>query len=399
MKQHLTLRGQRLALVVVLLPLLGLFLYTALRAGPLAAIDVTVTNVESADIAPALFGIGTIEARYRYRIGPVVPGRLLRLDVQPGDRVRAGEVVGEMDPVDFDERLRALDAAVQRADAAVTLARAQQEEARARAAFAGAQAARYAQLLDQKLVSADAMDARNQERDMALAAQQAALAGLDAARADQARLAAERVALRRQRENLKLVAPVDGLVSRRDADPGTTLVAGQAAVEIIDPQSIWLEARFDQQGAAGLAAGLSAQIELRSRPGERMNARVARVEPRADAATEELIAMVDLTPLPEPLPPVGELAEVTVQLAMLPPRPLIPGAALRRVDGRDGVWRLDDDDTLRFVPVRAGRGDLDGRLQILEGLQGGERIIVHSNRSVGAGSRVRVVEQLAGTPR
>src|SRR5690606_28611598 len=118
----------------------------------------------------------------------------------------------------------------------------------------------------------------------ALAAQQAALAGLDAARADQARLAAERVALRRQRENLKLVAPVDGLVSRRDADPGTTLVAGQAAVEIIDPQSIWLEARFDQQGAAGLAAGLSAQVELRSRPGERMNARVARVEPRADAA-------------------------------------------------------------------------------------------------------------------
>jgi multidrug resistance efflux pump len=41
-----------------------------------------------------------------------------------------------------------------------------------------------------------------------------------------------------QRGNLRLIAPADGLVSSRDADPGTTVVAGQAVVEVIDPESL-----------------------------------------------------------------------------------------------------------------------------------------------------------------
>jgi multidrug efflux pump subunit AcrA (membrane-fusion protein) len=78
-----------LALLAVLVPLLALLIYVALRAGPLAPIPVTVTTVESCSIAPALFGIGTVEARYTYRIGPTVAGRIKRIDVQVGDRVQA----------------------------------------------------------------------------------------------------------------------------------------------------------------------------------------------------------------------------------------------------------------------------------------------------------------------
>lgn len=397
MKEHLSTRGRRIALAVVLLPLLLAFLYTGLRAGPLAPVEVTVATVETAGITPSVFGIGTVEARYRFRIGPTAPGRVLRIDVQPGDVVAAGQVLGEMDPVDLDDRLDSLAAGVRRAEAAVALAIAQQGETRARAEFARAQAARYEELFAKGLASADTVEAKRQERDISIAAQQATEAGVDAARADSARLRADLDALRRQRKNLQLRAPVAGLVSRRDADPGTTLVAGQAAVEVIDPQSVWVHARFDQQGAGGLAIGQPARITLRSRPGETLAGRVARVEPQADAVTEELIAKIDFAPPPAALPPLGELAEITVDLAPLPPRPVVPNAALRHVDGRLGVWLLDAGDEQRFVPLVPGIADLDGRVQVLEGLAGGERIIVHSARSVGANSRLRIVDQLAGT--
>ena len=80
-----------LALLAVIIPLLVLLIYVALRSGPLAPIPVTVVTVESRSIAPVLFGIGTVEARYTYRIGPTVAGRIKRVLVQVGDGVQAGQ--------------------------------------------------------------------------------------------------------------------------------------------------------------------------------------------------------------------------------------------------------------------------------------------------------------------
>ena len=87
-------RPQRrtLALIAVIAPLAGLFLYVALRSGPLAPVAVTVAAVQSQAITPALAGIGTVQARYTYRIGPTYAGRVKRLDVHVGDAVKAGRI-------------------------------------------------------------------------------------------------------------------------------------------------------------------------------------------------------------------------------------------------------------------------------------------------------------------
>jgi multidrug efflux pump subunit AcrA (membrane-fusion protein) len=100
--KRFTVPKRTLVVLVVLLPLLVLFIYVALRSGPLAPVPVTVARVENRSISPALFGIGTVEARYSYKIGPTFAGRVKRLSVQVGDRVKAGQVLGEMDPVDLD---------------------------------------------------------------------------------------------------------------------------------------------------------------------------------------------------------------------------------------------------------------------------------------------------------
>jgi len=111
------LQKRTLALLALTLPLAALFAYVALRSGPLAPVPVVLATVEERPLSPALFGIGTIEARYTYRIGPTFAGRVKRLDVHVGDMVKAGQVLGVMDPVDLDERVRASEAGLKAAGA------------------------------------------------------------------------------------------------------------------------------------------------------------------------------------------------------------------------------------------------------------------------------------------
>ena len=379
--KFLRLQRRTLLLLAVAVPLALLFVYVALRSGPLAPVAVTVMRVESRHIAPALAGIGAVQARHTYKIGPTGAGRVRRIDVQVGDAVAAGRVLGEMDPVDLDERLRAQQAAIASADAAL-------RQAEAKQAFARTQAARYEQLLAVRGTSEELAATRRQ--DLALAD-----AALAAARADGARLRAELQAVRAQRGNLVLVAPVAGLVVARDVDPGTTVVAGQAVVELIDPASLWVDTRFDQIAAEGLAAGLPAKAVLRSRRGQALDARVLRVEPRADVVTEETLAKLSFDAPPATLPPVGELAEVTVQLPALAAAPAIPNAALRTVGGKLGVWKMTDG-KLRFEAVTSGRGDLDGWVQVAHGLAAGEQVVVYSEKTLNSRSRIQVVDRIPG---
>lgn len=395
--KRLSMNGRTLALLGVLVPMLALFVYVGMRSGPLASVPVTVATVENRSIAPALFGIGTAEARYVYRIGPTVAGRVKRVDVQVGDRVETGQLLGEMDPVDLDDRIRAQEAALKRAEANVLAAEAQVQEASARKTYAEAQARRYERLLKARSVSEEVVEAKRQERQVAVANFRAVGANLDATRQELARVRADHAGLIQQRANLRLVAPADGLVSARDADPGTTVIAGQSVVEIIDPKSLWISVRFDQLRAAGLRAGLPARIVLRSQAGQSVAGRVLRVEPRADAVTEEMLAKVALDVMPEPLPPVGDLAEVTVALPALPAAPVVPNASIQRVDGQLGVWLIEDD-SLRFAPVKIGATDLDGWVQVFDGLKPGDQVVVYSTRALDARSRIKLVEHLPGAP-
>ncbi len=386
--------SHRVVLILLGLALLGAFVFVVARTGPFAPTRVTVMKVEEASVAPALFGIGTVEARRAYLIGPTASGRVLRVAVDVGDAVKAGQLLAEMDPVDLDQRVVSLDASIARAASTAAAAEAQRRDALARREVAAINARRYADLGEGKFVSPSVVEAKLQERTSAEAALAAAEANLAAARQDASRLRAERDGVRQQRQNIRLVAPADGVVTARDAEPGSTVVAGQAVVRVIDPASLWVKVRFDQGRSAGLAAGLPAEIVLRSNPARPLAGKVLRLELLADSVTEERIAQVAFDSMPAGIS-LGELAEVTLKLPPAKAGPVLPNASIRRRGEQSGVWAIRDG-ALTFVPVRLGSADLEGRVQVLEGLQAGDRVIVHSENELTPESRISVVESLVG---
>lgn len=384
-----------LVLGLLALLLLAAMVFVVRRAGPLAPVRVTVTPPAQESLTPALFGIGTVEARRSYLIGPTGAGRVLRVLVDAGEPVKAGQLLAEMDPVDLDNRLGALDASTARAHSLVAAAQAQTADAAARAELANINARRYVELGQKSFMSAGAVEAKVQEQTSAEASVRAAQANQAAAQQDLVRLKAERAGLIQQRQQARLVATQDGVVVSRDAEPGSTVVAGQSVLRLMDPASLWLRARFDQGHSAGLAPGLVAEIVLRSSSTTPRAGRVARVELQSDSVMEERVAQITLDAVP-PGTSVGELAEVTIKLPPTSPSLTLPNGAIKRLGGQPGAWILDPDGSLRFAALQLGQSSLDGRVQVLHGLQARDQVVVYSEREISASSRVQVVTSLVG---
>ena len=386
---------------------LGLWLFAAMlvvgfgvvvaRSGPLSPIQVTTLRVETGSLSPAIFGIGTVEARRSYLIGPTAAGRVKAVHADVGDTVKAGQLLAEIDPVDLDERLRSTEAAYARAASAVTAAEAQRKDAMARRQLAELNAKRYRDLGGKNFVSASAVEGKQQELDSAQAAVEASEANLQGARQEQLRLKADQDGIRQQRGNLRLLAPRDGLVASRDAEPGSTVIAGQAVLRLVEPDSLWVKARLDQGRSRGLEVGQAADIVLRSNASTSLPGKVARLDPLSDSVTEERIAQIAFERIPEGLS-VGEMTEVTVKTGAAQSGLLLPNAAIKQMPQGSGVWKLKDGKP-SLTPVKLGSNSLDGNVQILDGLAAGDEVVIHSERDLSEGARIKVVSQLVGKPK
>jgi HlyD family secretion protein len=386
---------QKVGMVAAGVALLALVALVLIRSGPLAPVQVVVTTVQEGRIQPGIFGVGTVEARRSWMVGPTTAGRVLNVKADVGDQVNAGDLLAEMDAVDIAQRVEAAQATVARASSALGAARAQLADASARRELASINAKRNQDLAAQNFISAGALEARMQEKASADAGYQVALANLQSAGQDLARTQAEREALAKQRANVRLMAPNRGVVVSREAEPGSTVVAGQAVLRMVDPDSLWIKMRVDQGRSAGLAPGLSAKITLRSQPNATFSGKVARVEMQADSVTEERIAQIALDAGSDALrkTSLGELAEITLELPQPAPALLVPNAALQRMQGKVGVWRVHEH-KLEYVSVRLGASDLDGRVQVLDGLKSGDSVVVYSQKALKNDTRIQVVETL-----
>jgi HlyD family secretion protein len=385
-------KKQSLLMACVGICLVGLIAFVFLRSGPFAATSVTVYSVKQGGFTPTLFGVGTVEARRSWLIGPTVAGRVAQVHVDVGDAVKTGQLLAEMDSVDLDQKVSAQDALISRTASTQMAALAQQTDALARYELSKLNFSRNQDLAKQNFISPSALESRTQEKISAEAAYEAASANLSVVKQDVIRLKAERAGLQQLRNNVRLIAPDDSVVTTRDAESGSTVVAGQPVIRLIDPQSLWVKLRLDQGRSAGLQTGLEAHIVIRSQSQKIFNGQVFRVELLSDSVTEERVALVSFAQIPKDVS-VGEVAEVTLALAPVANALLIPNASIQRQGDTVGVWRLINGKPV-FTKIRVGVSSLDGDMVVLEGLQLNDQVVVHSQKALTEDSRVRVVEAL-----
>ena len=374
-------------LLVALIPV-GWLLYSK---GPLGPTKVTVTAVQQQSFKAGVFGIGTVDARLTYAIGPTQAGRVLKVFADQGDKVAAGKVLGEMDPVDLEQKVTGAAASVAKARSSLLAAEALVRDTASRRTLARTSAERYNALFKADALSREIVDVKNNEANAAQSAHESAQAAAEAARGEVARANADYAALISQRNNLQLVSPVDGLVVARDAEPGATVVAGQSVFRLIDPATLWIRTRIDQGRFQGIAVGQPAMIVLRSQPAKQLAGKVVRLEVQADSVTEERFVNVAFNEAPGVLP-LGELAEVTIDFPPVANALVVPAAAVKKQGKQNGVWLLEGN-TLRFQPVEIGAQSLDGKVQILKGISLQDNVVVYSQQLLSDGMKVRAVKQ------
>ena len=394
---HLSNIISRRSLYLILsgLIVIGIITLIAIK-GPLAPVTVQSTRLTQGLLKPALFGVGTVEARRSYSIGPTRTGTLKQLLVDHGDRVQAGQLLGEMDPVDLTDRLQSAQLSVEKYEHLVVAAQARVDEAKSRAAQARDEDLRYRDLVKKKQVSHEAAEAKATDAIAATDQVHAAEAELEGTRHDLQRQQSDLKALQAQIDELKLISPVTGLVTAREVEPGSLVVSGTPILRLIDQNTLWVRTRIEQRGSTQLASGLPAEIFLRSQPDKAYKGKVARIELIADSLTEERWVDVAFdqastngaSKIPDGLA-IGMLANVSIHLPAIEHAQWLPAAALQSHQRQSGVWLIRDN-RAHFTTVKTGIRTLDGKIQILSGINTADEVVIYTGKPLHEGQRLKV---------
>jgi HlyD family secretion protein len=363
---------------------------------------VPVWVAEKRELVQRVVASGRVLAPARIQIGSVVVGRVTRVAVEKGDRVKAGQVLVLLD--DAESR-----AALAQARSAVAQAAARLEQVEVVSAQVTSQAARQAELrLEQAEVkltrnrtlaeagsmSRSDLDDALQARD--LAASQLATARIQASAAaggadrravlaalEQARGAEQAAAARL--DQLQIRSPSEGVVTERDAEPGDVVQPGRTLLVVARDGPTQLSVLPDEKNLAFLAIGQAATASVDAFPDKVFPARVAYIAPAVDLSRGTVEVKLDVADPPPFLRP-DMTVSVNVEVGRDPAALVLPAAAVR--DAGTDPWALvvRDGRTVR-QPVKLGmRGE--GTVQVLSGLVPGEAVVAPSS-TVGPGARVR----------
>ena len=373
------------ALPLLVLGIAGGFIYLR-NWRPL---DVVVAPFRQ-DVPVTVFGLGAIEAQVLSRVGFEVPGTLIELAADHGDRVAAGAVLARLNPISQQARLARAEAAVLSADAAAARADAQRERAEAQFTQKQATARRRRDLANRGVGSQEIAELAETEQELARVDLIVNRADAAVARAAQAEARANIETERATLEKHTLRAPFDAVVIARSRETGTALNPGEAVFTLVAPESIWMQAFIDEGRAGDLALGQTGMVTLRSRPGRPIEAQIVRIGLEADRVTEERRVYLRCRSCAA-MPVVGEQAEVVIETARLPRARLLPEQALHGFDGAGGtVWTIEDGRLAqRRVSIAARL--VDGRVAITDGLPEDVALVTQVGSRFAVGRAARAV--------
>jgi HlyD family secretion protein len=334
-------------------------------------VRVEVAQIDRGVIAQEAFGRGTIESQREAAVGFDLVGRLSDVLVDEGARVTLGQELARLEASQAQADLRSAQTGVSAARASLQRLAAEEERARALLATAEREAARTQALANagavpdqQRDEASDRLRVAHAELDRVLAQRSEATRGIDVASggAEQRRVAMVRATL---------LAPFDGLVTRRLRDPGDTVTVGSTVLRIVDTNRVYVSAAVDETMLPLLAVDQRAGISFPG-AGAPLPGRVTRISWEADRQTHELL--IDVAPERlERRVAIGQRADVRVEVGRREHVLRVPVRMVHHDDAGAFVY-VDRDGRIALVRPRLGLTGSD-QVEVLDGLAEGDAVL------------------------
>ena len=371
------------------------------RRGPKRTTVDVGTASRQAQFRSTVTASGEIVASQYADIGSSVMGKIVALPVAEGDRVKAGQVLAQVDRVQAQldlagsaEQTRTLESDERASAEQVRSAEADVAVAEARVRDAEQLLKRRRELSAEQLVPASELDTAKATADAAAAQLSAAKSAVERARRN-LESAASRIRQARAQQaravdvlqKTSIVSPIDGVVTRLRVRNGEMVVVGvqnqpgTTLMTISDLGAIDTEVKVAEADVLNVALGQKAEVTLEALPGKKFIGKVVEIGasalPVTGAAAAREFRVVIRLDAPDPgLRPglTGDAEIVTSERTNVLTVPL-QAVVLRTVDGqqRTGIFTFADDAVARFVPVTSG---VIGGLSIeVTGIEDGTRVI------------------------
>jgi len=308
---------------------------------------------------------GTIQPLNRAAIYARVDGYLKSWRQDIGAQVEAGQVLATIDTPDLDQQL-----AQAKADLATATANAQ---------LAAVTARRWNQLVKSQWVSQQDADNKNGSAS-------ATKAAMDAASANEKRLEAM--------ESFKtILAPFDGVVTKRNTDIGALInagsTAGQELFEVSDLHRVRIYVQVPQAYSAELRPGLKASFKVPQYPGRKLAATLVTTSHAMDANSRSMLVELQADNADGALS-AGAYAQVQLQLPGDPNMVRVPATALIAADRGSQVAIVGNDDKVAIKPVQIGR-DLGDSVEVIAGLSPLDRVIDSPPETLQNGDQIQLI--------
>lgn len=351
------------------------------------AMPTTVETGKALYIRPSqtltlLTASGYVQADRDSSLATKASGRLVTLNVEEGSRVKAGEIVAELEKDDI---------IASRDQARYALKAAEHDVAKAQAEYKDA-SRNYKRM--QALAAKDYV--AMSDNDAAVARFEEAQASLDSAKAT---VQTRKAALAEAEANLEYAvirAPFDGVILTKNADVGDiiTPVSGSsdskaAVVTIADMNSLQVEADVSESSIGMVKTGQPCEITLVSIPDETFPGHVHMIVPTADSSTATILVKIRFDRLDPRILPEMSAKAAFLEHALKPgedqPRLAVNASALTQKNGGPAVFRLRGGKA-ELVPVIVGAA-AGGMVEIISGLSEGEQVVLNPSPSLKNGQR------------
>ena len=359
-----------------------------------AQVEVTTTTVELISPVEAnkiLSAKGYLKSRYQAMIGARTPGRVEKMLVEEGTRVKKGQLLAVLEHNDMDALLESRKASIARVEGDLLEATADLKEKDRKARL---QVTLYGR-----------KQASNNDVEESAAAREMSAARLKSLEANVKFMRATTREIEATIRNMSIFAPFDGTVIEKGAEEGETITPGGmgaasgrgSVVTLADLGHLEVEADITETLVSKVAIGQPALVEVDAVPDKRFRGRLRQIVPmgdRARATVKVKVEILDADP--------GLFPEIVAKAHFLPlgalDDPLAFQPALyvaKRAVIEDGeqrhVWIVDGSGRVsrRSIEVAAGSGDL---YKVVKGLQAGDKVVSSPPASLQDNELVKVAD-------